>query len=289
MKAALALDTLSNVTHGFAALLIGDCFEDVIITTVNVSQKSYPLHRRVPKSDASSTAYSDHVEPPAEIVPSALDLRTGGTSSSLWIVTFILITVLSTLVCVCVGLKCIGAGRGSQGTASAYANYHAEEENNNVATPTDGSVLGTPRQPPVYDKENRMFSPGSDSAKDRPRKAKAKRAALNARSAPNYRGNGKGSTQDFEVLSSGSEASSTEEPVENPLFASPGGSAASPAGSGVSLAGSGTSPAASGGARHVPRLSALDFGNTVDEDTGDTSDVAYEFWRRRHRGANDAS
>lgn len=271
MKAALALDTFSNVTHGFAALLIGDCFEDVIVTTVNVSQKSYPLHRRVPKSDASSTAYSDHIEPPAEIVPSAVGRTTGGTSSSLWIVTFILITILSTLVCVCVGLKCISAGRGAQGTASAYANY-AEEDKDVRATPTDGSALDTPQQSPVYDKKNRMFSPGSDAAKNSPHKsAKAKRAALNARNAPNYR-KGKGSTQDFEVLSSGSgsdNASSTEEPVENPLFASPGGS--------------------EGVRRHVPRLSALDFGRTIDEDIGDTSDVASEFWRRRNRGPDDAS
>lgn len=272
MKAARALDTFSNVTHGFAALLIGDCFEDVIVTTVNVSQRSQPLYRRVPNLDTSSTAYSDHIEEPIQIVPSAADLRTGGASSNLWIVTFMLVTVLSTLVCVCVGLKCIHAGRGAQGTASAYANanYHAENHKDHGATRVDGSELDTPEQTPVYNKENRMFSPNNEGAGGRPRmSANAKRAALNARSAPNYGENGKGTTHDFEVLSSGSDASSSEEPVENPMFASP--------------------PGSGGGQGHAPRLSALDFGKTIDEDIGDSSEVASEFWRRRNRGTDDAS
>lgn len=272
MKAALALDTFSNVTHGFAALLIGGCFEDVIVANVNISQTSCPLLHRVPSIDSSSTTYSDHVEPPAEIVPSAVDVRTGGASSYLWIVAFMLTTALSTLLCVCVGLKCIRAGRGAQGTASAYANYHhAEDEQRSRASRVAGSVHDTPEQLQAYNKENRMFSPRGGAAEGRPRmSAKAKRAALNARSAPNFRGNGKeGATQDFEVLSSGSDASSTEEPVENPMRSSPAGSR--------------------GGPGHAPRLSALDFGKTIDEDTGDSSEVASEFWRRRHRAAEDAS
>lgn len=270
MKAALALDTFSNVTHGFASLLIGDCFEDVIVTTVNVSQKSNPWHQRVPNSDTSSTAYSDHIEAPAEIVPSAVGLSTGGSSSSLWIVTFMLITILSTLVCVCVGLKCINAGRGAQGATAAYANHHPEGKRDDGATRVDGSVLDTPPQSSAYTKENRMFSPRGGAADVHPRRsAKDKRAALNARSAPNYSGNERGSTEDFEVLSSGSDASSTEEPVANPMFSSP--------------------TASGNGRKHAPRLSALDFGKTIDEDNGDSSEVAAEFWRRRNRRTDDAS
>lgn len=271
IKAALALDTFSNVTHGFAALLIGDCFEDVIVTTVNVSQKSHPLYRRVPNSDTSSTAYSDHIEAPAEIVPSAVDLTTGGVDSYQWIVTFMLVTVLSTAVCACVGLKCITGGFGAQGTAAAYANSNPEDDLDKRATRVDGTVLDTPKQSPAYTKENRMFSPRGGASAIHPRlSTKQKRTALNARSAPNFRGKGRGSTEDFEVLSSASEASSTEEPVENPMFSTPPGSA--------------------GGRGHAPRLSALDFGKTIDEDNGDSSDVASEFWRRRrHRDADDAS
>ncbi|CAN0040826.1 unnamed protein product [Ectocarpus sp. 12 AP-2014] len=77
--------------------------------------------------------------------------------------------------------------------------------------------------------------------------------------------------EDIEVLSSASELSSTggaldkELPTENPLFASPNASKS----------------------RHVPRLSGLDFGKTIDEDTGGDSDVASEFWRRSNRGGDD--
>lgn len=265
----MAPDSFSNVTHGFAALLIGDCFEDVIITSVNVSQKSHPLYRRVPNPDPSSTAYSDHIEPPAVVVPSAVDLRTGGADSFLWIVTFMLITILSTLVCTCVGVKCINGGYGAQGTAEAYANHQPGDEQDKRATHVDGSVLDTPQQSPAYNKANRMFSPRGGGSEGRPRmSAKEKRAALNVRSAPNFRKNGRGLTEDFEVLSSGSDASSTEEPgsQDNPMFASP--------------------PGSGGGRGHAPRLSALDFGKTIDEDTGDSSDVASEFWRRRHRQAD---
>lgn len=271
MKAAQALDTLANVTHGFAALLIGNCFEDVIITTVNVSQKSYPLHRRVPNPDTSSTAYSDHIEAPVEIVPSAVDLQMASPNSYRWIVAFMVITILLTLVCVCVGLRCIDGGRGAQKRAAARAYQHPEDEQDEQATRIDGSALDTPRQ--AYTKENRMFSPQGGAAKRRtPMSAKAKRAALNARSAPNYREGGKGSNEDFEVLSSASsdgEGCGPEEPVENPMYSSPRDS--------------------EGGRRHAPRLSALDFGSTIDGDDGDSSDVASEFWQRRNRRMDDGS
>ncbi|CAN0440971.1 unnamed protein product [Ectocarpus sp. 12 AP-2014] len=77
--------------------------------------------------------------------------------------------------------------------------------------------------------------------------------------------------EDIEVLSSASELSSTggaldkELPAENPLFASPMASKS----------------------RHVPRLSGLDFGKTIDEDTGGDSDITSEFWRRSNRGGDD--
>ncbi len=265
MKAAAALDSFANVTHGFAALLIGDCFEDVVITSVNVSQKSNPWYRRVPNPDTSSTAYSDHIEKPAEIVPSATDLVTGGIGSSRWIVTFMLITVLSTMLCTCLGTKFIHNGYGGALTAAAYASHHPEDEQNNRATFVDGSTLDTPTKSPAYNKANRMFSPHPEAAgapkKGRPRRSpKEKRAALNARNIPTTRD----PNEDFEVLSSGSDGTEdTESPASqshNPMYKK----------------------------GHVPRLSALDFGRTIDEDKEDDSDVASEFWRLRHRG-NDGS
>lgn len=264
MKAAEALDSFTNVTHGFAALLIGDCFEDVIITTVNVSQKSNPWYRRVPNPDTSSTAYSDHIEKPAEIVPSAVDLVTGGIGSSRWIVTFMLVTVLSTMLCTCLGTKCIRNGYGAAGTAAAYASHNLEGEQSNRATCVDGSTLDTPQQSPAYNKANRMFSPHPEAAgaakKGRPRRSpKEKRAALNARNIPTARD----PNEDFEVLSSASDGTedpdSPESQSHNPIYKK----------------------------GHVPRLSALDFGS-IDEDKEGDSDVASEFWRRQNRG-NDGS
>lgn len=267
MKAAAALDSFANVTHGFAALLIGDCFEDVIITTVNVSQKSNPLYRRVSNSDTSCTTYSDHVEKPTEIVPSAVDLVTGGTGSSMWIVIFMTITILATVICACLGTRCVRKGYGAAGTAAAYASHHPDDEQHVKATCIDGSVLDTPKGSPAYTKRNRMFREASPDKGRSRRSPKEKRAALNARNIPTARD----PNVDFEVLSSASDGTEdTDSPAtqaaHNPmLYASPPGS---------SVAGPG----------HMPRLSALDFGKTIDGDDGENSDAASEFWRRGHRG-----
>lgn len=249
--------------------MIGDCFQDVIITTVNVSQKSNPTYRRPPNADTSTVAYSDHIEEAVEVVPSAVDLTTGGSGSSWWIYTFILITVLSTAVCACLGVRCIQGGYYR--TAAPYANDRPEDQQDDRAKHVDGTTLDTPK---VYSKANRMFSPpGSSSNGGRPMSAREKRAALNARNAPRLHGNGNDSMDDFEVLSNGSETSTDEvydagAQATNPLFLSPRGGGDKKGG-------------------HAPRLSMLDFGKTIDEDKGGDSEVASEFWRRRNRTGDD--
>ncbi|CAM9198044.1 unnamed protein product [Ectocarpus fasciculatus] len=254
MKAAAALDSFSNVTHGFAALLIGECFEDVIISTVNISQRSNPLDRRVPNPDLSSTSYKDHIEEPLEIVPSALDLTTRRSDPYMWIVIFVLITVLATAVCAVIGVKCIDGGYFAAG--ATHADDDMKDGQDGRAIGVDGSGPDVPGLSPAYSKNKRRHS-RRDSG--RGMSAKEKREAR-----------GK-STEDFEVLSSASELSSTEGGIdkelraENPLFASP--------------------MASKGG--HVPRLSGLDFGKTIDEDMGSDSSAASEFWRRSNRGGAD--
>lgn len=263
MKAATALDSFSNVTHGFAALLIGECFEDVIISTVNISQRSNPLDRRVPRTDLSSTSYKDHIEEPLEIVPSALDLTTRRSDPYLWIVIFVLITVLATSVCAVTGVKCIDGGYFAAG--AAHDDDDLKDDQDGRATGADGSVPDAPGSSPAYSKNS-----GRSSRRESGRRmsAKEKREARNARNVPGFVASGR-SMEDIEVLSSASELSSTgrtlELPAENPLFASPIASKS----------------------RHVPRLSGLDFGKTIDEDIGGDSDVASEFWRRSNRGGDD--
>lgn len=268
MKAAAAFDAFSNVTHGFAALLIGNCFKDVVITTVNISQRSYPIHRRVPNSDTSSTSYGAHVEEPAEIVPSAIDLTTGGTGSNAWIAVFMMITTLSTVLCACVGVRCIQ--NGYYRTAASYANEHEKELDHRVKR-VDGSELDTPK---VRSKENHMFSSlqsrtsASSSGGGRRMTAREKRAALNARNAPRLHGIGEDTIDRSGIFSNVPATSSTEEVKE-----------------GVNNNDSIFWDKKSG---HAPRLSMLDFGKTLDEDNGDDSEAAAEFWRGRNRtGGND--
>ncbi|CAM9245227.1 unnamed protein product [Ectocarpus sp. 13 AM-2016] len=264
MKAAAALDSFSNVTHGFAALLIGECFEDVIISTVNISQRSNPLDRRVPRTDLSSTSYKDHIEEPLEIVPSALDLTTRRSDPYMWIVIFVLTTVLATSVCAVIGVKCIDGGYFAAG--AAHTDDDLKDGQDGRAIGADGSVPNAPGSSPAYSKNS-----GRSSRRESSRRmsAKEKREARNACNVPGFAASGK-STEDIEVLSSASELSSTggalDLPAENPLFASPMASKS----------------------RHVPRLSGLDFGKTIDEDTAGDSDVASEFWRRSNRGGDDS-
>lgn len=258
-KAAAALDSFANITHGFAALLAGDCFEDVIITTVTVSQSDTPIDRRVPNLETSSVSYRDNVPEETETVPSAIGLTTGGSSAFLWIVTFTLITALGTCTCTCLGLKLVRAG----GKAAA-ALAQPENDGGVKAEYVDGSVLDTPKNgSSAYGRANRMFSPRADGARGGNRKSAAqKRAALNARMNPNFGSTNKHEMEDFEVLSSASESKflCTKDALEvkatNPMF---------------------------GGAGHVPRLSALDFSKTSD-DQMDESARGSEFWRRRDRG-----
>lgn len=227
---------------------------------MNISQKSYPTYRRAPNSDPSSTTYSDHIQKVAEVVPSALDVATGGFASTSWIFVFILITLVSTVMCACIGVRCIQGGYYR--TAASYANER--EEDKHQAKRVDGSALDTPK---MYSKANRMFSSeksggrGSAGKKgsERQMSAREKRAALNARNAPRLHGNNaKDTMEDFEVLSNASAASSAEDNGEdvkasNPMFLD---------------------------RKHAPRLSMLDFGKTLDEGKGDDSDgAAEEFWR----------
>lgn len=237
---------------------------------MNISQKSNPTYRRVQNSDLSSTTYGDHIEDVAEVVPSAVDVATGGFRSTSWIFIFILITVLSTVLCACIGVRYIQGGY--YGTAAASYTNEREEDKHHVKR-VDGSTLDTPE---VFSKTNRMFSsekggtPGSSGRKSGRRRmtAREKRAALNARNAPRLHGNNTEDTmEDFEILSAASAASSTEETPEdvqtsNPMFKD---------------------------RKHAPRLSMLDFGKTLDEGEGDDSEAAAEFWRRRNRTGDDDS
>lgn len=98
MKAAEALASFANLTHGFAAMLVGDCFEDVLITSVTLSQCSVPPPKRVPNRDTTSTSYLD-ITTPKEAVPSALGLSIGDSTTRRWFVTFMLIVLLSIGIC----------------------------------------------------------------------------------------------------------------------------------------------------------------------------------------------
>lgn len=249
-KAAAALDSFANVTAGFSFLLAGDCFEDVIVTAINISQADTPLNRRVPNLGISFSFLE--VMERAEMVPSAIGLITGGSDTYTWIVTFAVTTILAAAVAACLGVQCFrGSGEGST---------HVDEDESRV-TNVDGSLLDTPRSSD-YGKDNRMFSPRASHerrGRSGSRKSAAqKRAALNARSIPNFGNNTKASQGDFEIadeadvstaevgcLLSSVSGGDDEISTRNPMF---------------------------GGGHHVPRLSALDFDDTSgSEENSDTA------------------
>lgn len=264
MKAAAALDSFADVSRGFSSLLVGDCFEDVLVTAVCISQADTPRDKRVPNPSISSASYLDHAVE-AEAVAAVDDLDKGGGSSPFkWITIFVLVTALTTGMCVCLGVVCVR--RSSVAAAATVASQQPKPtvgtKAENVAV--DGSVLDT-----RYKNENRMFSSGATGARRGGSRLSAaqKRAALNARGNPLFGAQKAGeSGENFAVLSSGSdftgfteqqEGGENEEEEElevssrNPMFQEP---------------------------RHVPRLSALDFGRTIDE-ADDGLDPAAEFWR----------
>lgn len=89
MKAAAAIDSFADVVDGFEQLLISDCFDDAMITSLNVSQASSPPSRRVPNDYTSSTSYSNHIQPLAVDVPSALGLSSDGGGLFAWFTIFV--------------------------------------------------------------------------------------------------------------------------------------------------------------------------------------------------------
>lgn len=284
MKAAEALDSFADVSLGFQSLLVGDCFQDVLVTAVCISQADTPKDKRVPNPDISSASYLDHAVG-TEAVTTVDNLDSGGSNPFKWITVFVLATALATGMCVCLGVVCVRRSGSSSSTAAesmatVAAAQRRKTTGGNAAAEhvvVDGSILDTPRSS-QYKNENRMFhSPAATDARrggGRSRlSAEQKRAALNARSNPLF-GAGKAaeSGENFAVLSSGSDFTGLTDQQEgegegeegeelevsgrNPMFQEP---------------------------RHVPRLSALDFGRTIDE-PDDGSDPAAEFWRPGARG-----
>lgn len=255
LKAAAALDSFANVTYGFASLLIGDCFEDVIITTVSVSQADTPVSLRIPNSDTSSASYGDHVLE-VEAVPSAVGLSMGGSHAFMWIVIFLVVLVLGTCLCTCVGVKCIN---NRAGAVPALLADDDDNDNDQMAKYVDGSALDALRATPRFSKENRMFSPNLAEGRAAPRVSAArKRAALNVNNVGRFNNS---EMDDFEILSSPGETTLSEDsPIggRNPMFTG----------------------------MHAPRLSALDFGKTLEGDE-DNSGQDREFWRPDDEGDDD--
>lgn len=266
MKAAVAFDFFANVTHGFASLLIGGCFEDVTVSNLSISQRDTPTALRVPNPDTSSVTYSDNLLAAIRSVPSAAGLTTGGSKTFMWIVLFMIVTCLGTCTCACVGIKFVG--KRDIGAAVPVAQpQHAED----LAQCVDGSVLDTPKSS-VYSKENRMFS--RDPASGARETAAQKRAALNACSIPTFDRMGGTPTEDFELLSSpsgssfsrsseqdgGDHGGGQETKTRNPMF---------------------------NGSEHAPRLSALDFGMTMEGKEEDDPSSRNSFWHRRNRKVDD--
>lgn len=264
MKAAAAIDSFANVTHGFKSLLIGNCFEDVIITAVTISQADT---QRVPNRDASSASYSDQM---VGRLTSVIGFDADDSNPFEWIMTFILATVLVTGMCVCLGVACV---RRSTTTSPALAKTTRRKITENKVRHggiNDSAALGTP-EASQYEKQNRMFStPATTSDPHRGSRLSAAqtRAALNARSNPFFRTRPVESNEGFAVLTSGSDFTSVSEQKKeaeeeeerevhtaNPIFEEPGGRG------------------------HMPPLSALDFGRTIDDADGE-GDPVPEFWRR---------
>lgn len=274
MKAAAALDSFADVSRGFSSLLIENCFEDVLVTAVCISQADTPKDKRVPNPSISSASYLDHAMG-AEAVTAADDLDKGGGSNPFeWITIFVLATALATGMCICLGVVCVRRSSAAAAVTVAAQQPKATEGIKAKHVVVDGSVLDNPGSS-QYQNENRMFSSAATGTRRGGSRLSAaqKRAALNARSNPLFGAQKAGeSGENFAVLSSGSdftglteqqeggEEGEEEEELEvsaqNPMFQEP---------------------------RHVPRLSALDFGRTIDE-ADDGLDPADEFWRPGARG-----
>lgn len=199
VKASAALDSFANITFGFAELLIGDCFEDVTITMVSVSQSSTPLSRRVPNDDTSSASYSDHIVPLTETVPSAVGLSTSETEQSMWIVTFIMCLLLSTCICTSVGVKCIRARGAKLGEPVRAVANGAESK---------GAYGASSAVPSDYSNRNRLYYPGVRAVDGRSRsvaqRQAERRAAQNINPIGqqlNFETSDAASTEDCEVCS----------------------------------------------------------------------------------------
>ncbi|CAM9948915.1 unnamed protein product, partial [Laminaria digitata] len=278
MKAAAALDSFADVAQGFRSLLIGDCFEDVLITAVSISQADAPKDKRVPNRDNSSASYLDHAIG-TETAVSNTSLDTAGSNPFKWITIFVLATALATGVCVCLGILCVRrSNSGAAAAAAAGGTKVARHRNNSEDNATehvvvDGSVLDTPKYS-QYKKENRMFSSSAATGPTRRGSSRLsaaqKRAAVNARSSPFFGTKAGNSNEDFAVLSSvtGSSFSGLTEHQEEEEEREPGHA---------------QNPTTFQEPGHVPRLSALDFGRTIDEADGERDPVP-EFWRRGARG-----
>lgn len=271
MKAAAALDSFANITFGFATLLISDCFEDVTVTTVTVSQTELPIYRRVPNDESSSASYNDHSVHPGEAVPSALNLTTGDTGHFLWFVIFMLTVCFATVVFACAGVNCIRLNRAN---ALVVANSVTARNKNSQFEDilADGTTLDIPIAG-AYSRTNRLFSPGrggrshgrQSGATNRTTAAET-RAALNVNPIAQLyidRSGTQSSMQDFDVLTSGTDT--------------PGFSVSSPSSWGVAA-----NPMYAG-ADHAPRLSALDFGVTYDTNEDEFADDDPSFWHRTGR------
>lgn len=264
MKAAAAFDSFANVTHGFTVLLIGDCFEDVAITAVSISQAGTPISSRVSNPYLSSLSYRDDILENAEIVPSAVGLVTGGARAFLWIVVFMLITSLSTCVCACLCLQFAGGRGGSVGTEQGTGRNEAGDKVQRV----DGSLLDTPRGQD-RNKGNRTYSPRAAGAGARGGRGKSsaarKRARRNMRKLDMFDSPRKDSSDEYELVSSESESGSSRVGEEddgviavttrNPMFRD---------------------------FEHAPRLSGLDFGSSFDE-AEEMRERPAESWRWRRR------
>lgn len=150
MKAAEALASFTNITHGFAAMLVGDCFEDVSITSVTLSQYSVPLPRRVPSRDTSSTSYLDAMAP-EEAVPSAIGLSVDDTTARRWFVVFMVIVLLS------IGVFTAGGGRVLLSTGGKWSDAVVDARGIGGTADNEGNYAATSRNATtsMYSRGNR--------------------------------------------------------------------------------------------------------------------------------------
>lgn len=166
---------------------------------------------------------------------------------------FLVVLALCTCLCACVGIKCI---RSPEVVPAPLAE---DDDNCQKAKYVDGSALDALRASPRFARENRMFSPGEAEGRAGTRLSAAqKRAALNVNNVGRFSSS---EIDDFETLSSAGETTLSEDsPIggKNPMFTG----------------------------MHAPRLSALDFGETL-EGNEDNSTQDPEFWRRGDEGGDD--